>query len=30
MSSAHPGHGRSFDGHRLRELAHNCLHATNA
>ncbi|MER6144928.1 MBL fold metallo-hydrolase [Streptomyces sparsogenes] len=25
ISTAHPGHGRSFDGHRLRELAHSYL-----
>ncbi|MES4908815.1 MULTISPECIES: MBL fold metallo-hydrolase [unclassified Streptomyces] len=25
ISTAHPGQGRSFDGHRLRELAHNYL-----
>ncbi|OIJ95530.1 hypothetical protein BIV25_20555 [Streptomyces sp. MUSC 14] len=29
ISNAHPGHGRSFDGHRLRELAHDYLHTTN-
>ncbi|MET8955892.1 hypothetical protein ACWEQN_27405 [Streptomyces sp. NPDC004129] len=28
VSVANQGHGRSFDGSRLRELAHTCLHAT--
>lgn len=30
ISIAHPGHGRSFDGHRLRELVHNYLSAPHA
>ncbi|MGW1170834.1 MBL fold metallo-hydrolase [Streptomyces sp. NPDC002550] len=30
ISIAHPGHGRSFDGHRLRELAHTYLGASGA